>query len=94
MIKRSLKYYEWQLENGTVILFDKKLDHKTRLSLAMADSLMRAYISFKNTYRLQREADMRSGYKSRIEKLQIRLALSKLKIKKKEIKNNGQSSFI
>ena len=46
---RILKYYTWEYENGMVYLVCKKEGHQQvmKLSMAMADSFVRAYISFK-----------------------------------------------
>lgn len=51
---RNLKYYSWIFDKGYVYLICKKVGGagSMRLSMPMADSFVRAYISFKNAQRI------------------------------------------
>ena len=72
MITRKLKYYEWSYENEKILLLDKKNKNIFELNMAMADSFVRAYISFKNNCRLEREAKLRKNFLARLQRLKER----------------------
>lgn len=83
---RNLKYYSWQLieEDGTVVAFDKKRNTSLVMSMAMADSFVRAYIGFKTRKGINEKKVLRERYQRRLERMSERL--DKLK-SKKEVKN-------
>jgi hypothetical protein len=76
METRELKDYKWIFEKGTITLINKRNNNKMPLSLAKADSFVRAYISFKNRHRIEQSkrfhnmmTGMKSRYQERIDKL-------------------------
>ncbi len=50
-LKRELKYFSWEYENGKVTLFDKVNGTEFVMPMSMVDSFMRAAITFKNSFR-------------------------------------------
>jgi len=70
---RKLKYYEWELNNGKVTLYDKRANNKMVVSLAMIDSISRAGISFRNSFRIEQTKKIRKVYNKRIKALLERL---------------------
>lgn len=79
---RELKYYKWVFDNDKIILVNKKLGEKNSfiLSMAMADSFCRAYISFKNKYRIEQTMKWKNilkktkeANKQRVERLRNRV---------------------
>lgn len=83
---RNLKYYSWQLieEDGTIVAFDKRNNISLVLSMAMADSFVRAYISFKTRQRINEKKVLREKYQKRVEGMLERI--EKLK-SRKEVEN-------
>lgn len=67
---RELKYYKWSFEKNKVTLLEKRVNgEKMTLSMAMADSFVRAYISFKNNQRIEEKKSLADSYKTRNHKL-------------------------
>jgi len=83
---RNLKHYSWQLieEDGTIVAFDKKRNVSLVLSMAMADSFVRAYISFKTRKGISEKKALREKYQKRVEGMLERI--EKLK-SRKEVEN-------
>lgn len=74
---RELKYYRWEFNNNKIILTNKRNGSNFVVSMAMADSFVRAYISFKTCQRNYEKDIVRKatnkridGYRGRIHKLQ------------------------
>ena len=82
---RNLKHYSWQLieEDGTIVAFDKKRNVSLVLSMAMADSFVRAYISFKTRQRINEKKALREGYQKRMERMSERISQLKGRLEKK-----------
>ena len=83
MILRHLKLYIWafDIDKGTVILFDKKENITMTLPMNKADSFVRAYISFKNRERIEKCKELKTKLRSQREVFIARIAKLKLKIK-------------
>jgi hypothetical protein len=71
VITRNLRHYSWGYKNGKVYLIEKADSFGTSeqvpknemiLSMAMADSLSRAIIGFKNNYRIEQLKKIRLAY--------------------------------
>ena len=82
---RNLKYYSWQLieEDGTIVAFDKKRNISIVMSMAMADSFVRAYISFKTRKGINEKKALREGYQKRMERMSERISQLKGRLEKK-----------
>ena len=79
---RNLKHYSWQLieEDGTIVAFDKKRNISLVLSMPMADSFVRAYISFKTRQRINEKKALRESYQKRMERMAERISQLRSKL--------------
>ena len=69
---RELKYYRWIFDKGKVVLFDKRKNIGFPLNMLMADSFVRAWISFKNRQRVEEKDKLRLAARKQREKYQAR----------------------
>jgi hypothetical protein len=85
MVKRELKNYEWQYALGEVILIDKRNKIMMKLPMTAFDSLMRAGITIKSDYALDKAKkveDRLFNMKMRYER--VKLVLVKKRAQEKQ----------
>ncbi len=93
MRERKLNDYKWVYEKGKITLVNRKTKETMPLKMDKVDSLVRAYISFKNNQRIDEKKVLISRYNVRIEKLLGRIrnlkeTIKKLRIKKVDLTEN------
>ena len=65
----ELKDYKWQYENGIVTLVNKKTGAEFPLPISKMDSVSRAFISFRNRYRIEQVEKLCARFKDKVKKL-------------------------
>lgn len=90
MIKRELKYYRWSYENGKITLLEKKTGKEMTILMAMADSFVRGYISFKNKNRIEQTKKAHDKIKKTLEKKVEHLQAKVEKLSSRKEKKNDQ----
>jgi len=58
---RELKYFKWVYDNQKITLVDKEKGKSMTLSMKMADSFVRAYISFKVKHNIEQKKLLRAA---------------------------------
>jgi len=83
---RNLKHYAWQFveEDNTIVLIDKREKKTLVLSMAMADSFVRAYVSFKTRQRVNEKKALREGYQRRLEAVAERIGRLRVRLERKK----------
>lgn len=79
---RELKYFKWVFEKDKIVLVNKRENKSFILTMAMADSFSRAYISFKNKYRIEQVTKWKDLLKKTKELCQNRI---------EDLKNKNES---
>ena len=70
---RNLKNYKWVYGDGQIMLINKRNSESITLSMAMADSFVRAYISFKVRYNIEQRTLLREQLKRQREVNKVRV---------------------